>query len=66
MICNKKITIESLGIIVNQVVTILGTWSYTSGAQLWKGAAAILNKNPTNMKVRPNKYPLLKSNKALV
>lgn len=46
---NRKIKIEILGITVNQVVTIVGTPSYTSGAQLWKGAAATLNKNPTAM-----------------
>lgn len=40
---------EILGITVNQVVTIVGTPSYTSGAQLWKGAAATLNKKPTPM-----------------
>jgi hypothetical protein len=31
---------------VNHVVTIVGVPSYTSGAQLWNGAAATLNKNP--------------------
>jgi hypothetical protein len=51
---NKKIKIEILGITVNHVVTIVGTPSYTSGAQLWKGAAATLNKNPTAMINTPN------------
>jgi hypothetical protein len=46
---NRKIKIDILGITVNQVVTIVGTPSYTSGAQLWKGAAATLNKKPTPM-----------------
>jgi len=39
--------------IVNQVVTIEGTPSYTSGAQLCKGAAAILNKKPKTIKSNP-------------
>ena len=52
--CNKKIKMDILGITVNQVVTIVGTPSYTSGAQLWKGAAATLNKNPTAMISIPN------------
>ena len=30
-----------------KVVTIVGIASYTSGLQKWKGAALILNKNPT-------------------
>jgi len=30
------------------VVTIVGIASYTSGLQKWKGAALILNKNPTD------------------
>ena len=54
---NKKIKIEILGITVNQVVTIVGTPSYTSGAQLWKGAAATLNKNPTPIINTPNTIP---------
>jgi hypothetical protein len=44
---------EILGIIVNQVVTMLGTSSYTSGAQLCNGAAAILNKKPITINNRP-------------
>ena len=51
---NKKIKIEILGITVNHVVTIVGTPSYTSGAQLLKGADATLNKNPTAMINTPN------------
>ena len=30
----------------NHKVTWVGTPSYTSGAQLWNGAADILNNNP--------------------
>lgn len=40
---------------VNHVVTILGTSSYTSGAQLCKGAAAILNKKPSTINSIPAK-----------
>jgi hypothetical protein len=54
IISDAKIIIAILGIIVNQVVTILGTSLYTSGAQLWKGAAAILNKKPININIKPN------------
>lgn len=50
---NKNMIIEILGIIVNHVVTIVGTSSYTSGAQLCKGAAAILNKNPNTIIIKP-------------
>ena len=32
-----------------KVVTIVGIASYTSGLQKWKGAALILNKNPTDI-----------------
>jgi hypothetical protein len=32
-----------------KVVTIVGTPSYTSGDHQWKGAAAILNKKPTEI-----------------
>jgi hypothetical protein len=32
-----------------KVVTIVGIPSYTSGDQKWKGAADILNKNPTDI-----------------
>ncbi len=45
--------IDILGIIVNHVVTIVGTSSYTSGAQLCKGAAATLNKNPNTINNKP-------------
>jgi hypothetical protein len=38
-----------LPIIAINVVTIVGTPSYTSGDHQWKGAAAILNKNPTDI-----------------
>lgn len=51
---NKKTKIEILGITVNHVVTIVGTPSYTSGAQLWNGAAATLNNRPTPMISTPN------------
>jgi hypothetical protein len=50
---NKKMIIDILGIIVNHVVTIVGTSSYTSGAQLCKGAAATLNKNPNTINNKP-------------
>ena len=49
--------IEILGITLNHVVTIVGTPSYTSGAQLWNGAAAILNKNPAVITTRPSITP---------
>ena len=45
--------IDSLGIIVSHVVTIVGVPSYTSGSQLWNGAAATLNRNPTARIIRP-------------
>jgi hypothetical protein len=32
-----------------KVVTMVGTPSYTSGDHQWNGAAAILNKNPTEI-----------------
>ena len=51
---SSRIKIEILGITVSHVVTIVGTPSYTSGAQLWNGAAATLNKNPTPMINTPN------------
>jgi hypothetical protein len=35
-----------------KLVTKVGTPSYTSGDHQWKGAAAILNKNPTDIKRR--------------
>ena len=58
-ICNssKKTKIEILGITVSHVVTIVGTPSYTSGAQLWNGAAATLNRNPTPIRSTPNTIP---------
>jgi len=54
---SKNTKIEIFGITVNQVVTIVGTPSYTSGAQLWKGAAATLNKNPTPINSTPSTIP---------
>lgn len=54
---SKKIKIEILGITVNHVVTIVGTPSYTSGAQLWKGAAATLNNKPTPIINIPKTIP---------
>lgn len=54
----RKTKIEILGITVNQVVTMVGTPSYTSGAQLWKGAAATLNKNPTPIIKTPSTTPV--------
>lgn len=54
---SRKTKIEILGITVSHVVTIVGTPSYTSGAQLWKGAAATLNKNPTPMISTPSTIP---------
>ena len=54
---SKNTKIEILGITVSQVVTIVGTPSYTSGAQLWKGAAATLNRNPTPIISTPSTIP---------
>lgn len=54
---SKKTKIEILGITVSHVVTIVGTPSYTSGAQLWNGAAATLNRNPTPIRSTPNTIP---------
>lgn len=54
---SKNTKIDIFGITVNHVVTIVGTPSYTSGAQLWKGAAATLNKNPTPINNTPNTIP---------
>ena len=50
---NNKTNIDILGITANQVVTIVGTPSYTVGAQLWKGAEAILNKKPIVILIKP-------------
>ena len=54
---SKKINREILGMTVNQVVTIVGTPSYTSGAQLWNGAEATLNKKPIPMISIPRTTP---------
>ena len=54
---NKKINILILGIIVSHIVTMVGLSSYTSGAQLCRGAAAILNKNPMMIKIIPKLNP---------
>lgn len=54
---SKNTKIEILGITVNHVVTIVGTPSYTSGAQLWNGAAATLNRKPTPINSTPNTIP---------
>lgn len=58
-ICSSKrnTKIEILGITVSHVVTIVGTPSYTSGAQLWNGAAATLNRNPTPIISTPSTIP---------
>jgi hypothetical protein len=50
-LCNSsnRTNMEILGMIVNQIVTCVGVSSYTSGDQECKGAAAILNKNPTEI-----------------
>jgi hypothetical protein len=48
---------EILGIIVNQVVIIVALSAYTSGAQLCKGAAAILNNNPIKINIKPKLKP---------
>jgi hypothetical protein len=45
----KKIKIDTFATIATNVVTIVGIASYTSGLQLWKGAAEILKRNPTDM-----------------
>ena len=44
---NNKIKIDILGTIATKVVVTVGIASYTPGLQEWKGAADILNKNPT-------------------
>jgi hypothetical protein len=49
----------TFGIIVSHVVTIVGTPSYTSGAQLWKGAAATLNSRAIPIITRARWIPLL-------
>lgn len=54
---NNKINIDILGITASHVVTTVGTPSYTSGAQLWNGAEAILNRNPTVIIARPRITP---------
>lgn len=46
-ISSSRMKIDSLGIIVSHVVTIVGVPSYTSGDQLWNGAADTLNRKPT-------------------
>ena len=58
-ICNssRNTKIEILGITVSHVVTIVGTPSYTSGAQLWNGAAATLNRKPTPISSTPSTIP---------
>ena len=50
---SRNTKIEILGITASHVVTIVGTPSYTSGDQLWNGAADTLNRNPTTRIVRP-------------
>ena len=57
---NKAIKTEILGIIVSQVVTIVGTPLYTSGAHWWKGAAATLNNRPTISINKPKATPTSK------
>lgn len=54
---SKNTKIEILGITVSHVVTIVGTPSYTSGAQLWNGAAATLNRKPTPIRSTPSTIP---------
>ena len=56
---NKNIKIDNLAIIDNQTVIIEGLSSYTSGDQLWKGAADTLNKNPTIVIIKPIVNPPL-------
>ena len=43
------INIAILPKIAMNVVTVVGTPSYTSGDHQWKGAAAILNNNPEDI-----------------
>jgi hypothetical protein len=43
---------DILAKLAKNVVTIVGTPSYTSGDHQWKGAADILNKNPTDNKIK--------------
>lgn len=54
---NSRMKIEILGITASHVVTIVGTPSYTSGAQLWNGADPTLNKNPTVIITKPRITP---------
>jgi hypothetical protein len=56
---NNINNIAIFGIIVNQVVTIVGVPSYTSGDQLCKGAAAILKRKPINIKLNPKLIPCI-------
>ena len=56
---NNKIIKDILGIIVNQIVTIVGLSEYTSGDQLCKGAAPILKKNPININTIPKLIPCI-------
>jgi hypothetical protein len=43
----------STGEISKDIKYTVGVPSYTSGAQLWNGAAATLNRNPTTVIVNP-------------
>ena len=54
---NKPI-VAILGTIAKNAVTIFGAPSYTSGAHIWKGAAANLNK----IAIAINRTPILISN----
>lgn len=56
---SNNMKIEILGITVSHVVTKVGVPSYTSGAQLWNGAEATLNRNPTAIIIRPTLTPCL-------
>lgn len=48
---------EILGIVLSHAVTIVGVPSYTSGAQLWNGAAATLNRKPAPISTSPSCTP---------
>ena len=56
---SRNTKIEILGIVVSQDVTIVGTPSYTSGAQLCSGAAATLNRKPIPIRSSPHVTPSL-------
>src|SRR5277367_1982519 len=53
MIRNSTANTTALGAVDMNPTIGAGAPSYTSGVQMWKGAAATLNPRPTNMKATP-------------